>query len=481
MAMAMASFSPPPPMRRAKRAKLAGLAVIALTVVVLLVLAAIVVVQHRRDEQRLDDAHALYLDGRCEEAIAGFDELLDASRLVDTGGVEAVASDQRAECREVLDLDELAASDPAAGLIGYRDFLDARPGTVLRDMIAGRAQALVGEADLVAVATLDTCDALDSFTAAGLVGTERLPELQAHCATTYAEAGSDDEAFAMATAALGADLDGELRDQAIGVLLASEQACTDAVGTEALAGIAELPDQLAPFLQRCMAAAGDAESLATLQIEFLARLAMHPDAPVVEAALLENSAACSMLDQMRAEPAIVIRAGFLATKTLGCAQFSEFVGDPATAATNYQWFLDNAPFDPRAVEARDGLARSLVKQAQLQGAGELPAPTPAGGSGGNHTRVVIYNDSPEELQIVLSGPESRIEIMPASPTSDTYSLVGPPVCRTDVPVLQIEVDSGVYDVLVRATSGGVSPFVGSWTLDAGAAYDSCFFVVTTIG
>ena len=43
------------------------------------------------------------------------------------------------------------------------------------------------------------------------------------------------------------------------------------------------------------------------------------------------------------------------------------------------------------------------------------------------------------------------------------------------------ITGAVVEVLVEATSGGISPFTGTWTLGRGDAYASCFYVVTTFG
>jgi hypothetical protein len=158
---------------------------------------------------------------------------------------------------------------------------------------------------------------------------------------------------------------------------------------------------------------------------------------------------------------------------------AEVGGDDASAIDWYQWFLDHAPLDARATAARDGLARSLIHRAAGAGAGTLPTPQPTGRSGSAATRVVVYNDSPEQLRLVLSGPETRIEIIAASATSSVYSLVGPPTCRTDVPSLVLQLAPGEYKALVEATGGGVEEFVGTWSLTKGAAYESCFFIVSS--
>ena len=221
--------------------------------------------------------------------------------------------------------------------------------------------------------------------------------------------------------------------------------------------------------------------LAELQIAFLATFPGHPDAPAVELALIGNYAACDHLEQLRSDSNIAARVGFIPTIMLTCAQTAEFFQDFDAAIERYQWFIDNAPADERVVAARDGLARSLIAEAEQGGAGSLPQPTDTGGTGSTLASVAIYNDSPEELRVVMSGPESRIEYLVASATSSEYDLVGPLSCRTDVPRLELQVPAGDYRVLVEATGGGIDPFTGTWTLGSGDAYSSCFYIVTTFG
>jgi hypothetical protein len=255
------------------------------------------------------------------------------------------------------------------------------------------------------------------------------------------------------------------------IVLRNPLACSDLERLMDLSSLSDADDALAAFLQQCMSsAAADPVVLADVQIAFLAHFPARPEATAVEGALIANYAACDHLAELRSEPAIAGRAGFLPTITLTCAQTAEFFQDYSGAVERYQWFIDNAPTDDRLVAARDGLARSLIAEAQQGGAGSLPQPVDTGGSGSSLASVVIYNDSPEELRIVMSGPESRIEVLAASATSGEYDLVGPSSCRTDVPMLELQVPSGVYEVLVEATSGGISPFTGTWTLGRGDAY-----------
>ena len=457
----------------------------AVTLLGLVSLVSVVVVQHQRDTRRFDTAHTAYLAGECTVAIAGYDELLADGRLLDTAGVEGPATRERDDCRQLVAIDAVSDTDPAGALAQYADFVSEHPDSVLTPSVGGRVTALVASADGSAVASEANCDHLDAYAAAGVVRAEDVAGVRVWCAKTYEGAGRAGDAYATALVVLQSDA------VAPSTLLAAEDvalrnpaACADVERLLGLTSLRDSEERLAGFLQQCMttaAAADNAAGLADVQIAFLAQFPDHPDAPAVELALTDNYAACDHLEVLRSSANIAGRPGFIPTITLTCAHTAEFFQDYATAIERYQWFLDNAPGDERVVEARDGLARSLIADAQLQGAGSLPQPVDTGGSGTGRTTIAIFNDSPEELRIVMSGPESRIEILAASPTSSEYLGVGPPSCRTDVPRLDLKVQDGDYQVLVESTGGGVSPFVGTWSLGRGDAYRSCFFVVTAIG
>lgn len=454
------------------------------TAVVLLGLGAlvtVVVLQDRRDSDRFDAGHQAYLVADCAAAIAEYDALLADGRLLDTAGVVEQATRERDECRELAAIDLAAETDPAGALGGYADFVEQHPASELKASIPGRITAMIERADGSLLASEANCDHLSAFDEAGILPAVHLPKVRLWCASTYRAAGRDSDAYAAALVVLQSAVGAEIRTEAEGIALQTAGACADLETLLGLTALSSDDDLLAGFLQRCMSSTDDAAQLADLQIAVLAHLPDRPEAAAAEAAALANYAACDHLEQMRSEPAIANRAGFLPTITLTCAQTAEFFQDYTGAVERYQWFIDHVPTDDRLVAARDGLARSLIAQARQGGTGSLPQPTDTGGSGGSLATVVIYNDSPEELRIVLSGPESRIETLAASATSGTYDLVGPTSCRTDVPSLELQVAAGDYQVLVEATGGGISPFTGTWTLDRGDAYASCFFIVTTLG
>jgi hypothetical protein len=453
------------------------------TVLGLTGLIGVVAMQHQRDTKRFETAHEAYLAANCEEATSEYDALLDNSRLIDTAGVTKQAARERAECVELSAIDGIAETDPATALPKYASFVGQHAESVLNESISGRVAEMLRRSDGQEVATETNCDDLDSFQAAGVLPSDQVPQVQLWCALTYEGADRHDDAYSLAVVVLKSAADVAVRASAEDVALRSPGACSDLDRLIGLTSLADGGDGLAVFLQGCMTTATASQDLillADLQITFLEQYPDHLDAPAVELSLIGNSATCDRLAELQNDVVLAGRAGFIPTIVLTCAQTAETSQDYPAAIERYQWFIDNAPSDERFVTARDGLARSLIAQAAQSSTGSLPAPTATGRSGSDLASVVIYNDSPEELRIVMSGPESRVEVLAASPTSSTYDQVGPLSCRTDVPMLELDVPAGDFQVLVEATGGGIEPFSGTWHLDSRDAYTSCFFIVTSI-
>ncbi len=217
---------------------------------------------------------------------------------------------------------------------------------------------------------------------------------------------------------------------------------------------------------------------ARLHLLFLTRFGTRPEAASLEAALLANVGTCSQIDTLATEPALVARGGFVASATLMCANFAEFIGHPSDAVKLFQRFVTSYPADPRAADARAGLARSLIARAKSGNGGTLPDPSVAGAAPSGTVRVTIENASPDHLRIVLNGAETRIEAVDACGQCKVYSVIGPLSCPSGLPSSTLELTPGVYDVLVESTDGSsVTPFVGSWDLRSATAYRSCFSIV----
>jgi hypothetical protein len=238
------------------------------------------------------------------------------------------------------------------------------------------------------------------------------------------------------------------------------------------------------FILECAKVAAAAKNLdeqARLQLLFLTRFGTRPEAASVEKTLLANVGTCRHIDALPTEPALVARGGFVASATLMCANFAEFIGHPSDAVKLFQRFLTSYPGDARAGDARAGLARSLIAQAKAGNAGTLPEPSVSGSAASGTVRVTIENASPDHLRLVLNGAETRIESVDACGQCKVYSVVGPLSCPSGLPSLTLQLTPGVYDVLVESTDGSsVTPFVGSWDLRNATAYRSCFYIVRRV-
>jgi hypothetical protein len=125
------------------------------------------------------------------------------------------------------------------------------------------------------------------------------------------------------------------------------------------------------------------------------------------------------------------------------------------------------------------LADVMARQAEAVGAGEISLP-PGRSIGGTNAVLVIQNAAPQALRIALTGGgASTVESIPVCEDCRTYNGAGPEECPDSDIVSTIELPAGSYSVIVNTTGGGiVTPYVGTWDLEAGTEYFQCFFIVS---
>jgi hypothetical protein len=162
-----------------------------------------------------------------------------------------------------------------------------------------------------------------------------------------------------------------------------------------------------------------------------------------------------------------------------CARTFEQHDRTADANALYSAAVDLKPGRTLLAGATSGLARTDVQLAREAHAGHLPTPERVSGTGSGPAVVVIQNDSPDALQLTMSGTKPVLDRVGACPGCHNYTGDGPGTCPRTGPQRSFTVPAGVYSVAVRSERGGaVIPFVGSWDLTKGSRYETCFFIVT---
>jgi hypothetical protein len=160
-----------------------------------------------------------------------------------------------------------------------------------------------------------------------------------------------------------------------------------------------------------------------------------------------------------------------------CGQAYEAAEAHADAVAVYSRFRADYPDHDLAADVEVALARATL--ADTENAPDLPAPEKGPGTGtAGIATFIIQNDSPDPLSMVFSGPDVRVEDLEAC--ADCKKLSGALYeCRDpdQSPVAEYKVAPGVYEVVVKSGRGSdVVPFRGTWTLEDGEVYDSCFYI-----
>jgi hypothetical protein len=196
--------------------------------------------------------------------------------------------------------------------------------------------------------------------------------------------------------------------------------------------------------------------------------------------MMDSPVFCGILENIETLEISSERQESLPEIYLSCGDNYRETGDLSGAAAVYEAFLEKYPEHDSAEEVGRVLAELLVANAKASGSGTIQRPDSSGWAPSGVARVVIQNDSPHQLKLVFSGVDARIEILEPCPTCIDYSTIGPVYCPEEGPMETYELTPGTYEVLVEAADeGGVIPFTGTWELQGGNEFYSCFFVVTS--
>lgn len=190
---------------------------------------------------------------------------------------------------------------------------------------------------------------------------------------------------------------------------------------------------------------------------------------------------CEQLGLLEGQGLVPTAAETFPALLVACGLTYEAQGSYTEALIVLDRLLADYPDHSLASTAQEAFARVTIADATASGAGELPAPNSVGitGDADGPATVVIQNDSPESMSLVFQGPDVRVERLEPCTDCIDYQGAGPAECPELGPVGEYELEPGVYDVVVKASSdAGVTPFRGRWTLEPGGEYFSCFYLVT---
>lgn len=290
-----------------------------------------------------------------------------------------------------------------------------------------------------------------------------------HAAYTQADCAAAEEPLGRAasgdpgTAGNDVALQAEAELQECNLLLEADRAATEGRPSDALLGYSSLIDRY-PDGPLALPALGRAQTLSD-------------QSAAEELASLEL---CGNFDTLREQAILADDPAILPPLMLACGAVYEAEEDFGGAIGIYDRVRSEFP-DYNPADVQTALARAAVAEARAVGAGGLPAPQAVGSSGeaGGQVTVVIQNDSAERLRIVFSGPDVRVEELEACEECASFTSDNVTACPELGPVGRYVLTPGDYDVVVKAVDGEVTPFSGSWTLETGQEYSSCFYIVSS--
>jgi tetratricopeptide (TPR) repeat protein len=464
-----------------QRARL-GIGVVASAVVMVI---GYVALQYLLDRHNYNQGHAAYRQTDCSVAIGHYDKVLDGWRLTNIGGFTEFAQNERAECilfQAAVDRHE--AKDLSGALAVYSDFVNGVSESVLTRAARQRTQRLFDQFPPSELAGQDLCERIDALLTNNLLP-ERdryLPGFYLACGQVYGTLGQHGRALAIHKRLLIEYAEHALSGEAEAAIRVNPIVCQEIDALQEEEVIASRADFLPSIYSNCGQAYDTEQAYLDSFAMYKALLINYPDHPLAssaETAFLYNLSTCERYQALE-KTNIAERADFFPRLFYACGKAYTASQDYRQAIGMFEQFQSAYPGHSLASEVEAALAQAIVAEAKTSNVAEIPEPERTGFTSAGNTVVIIQNDSPEQLRIAFSGPESRIEELDACDSCKNYSIVGPVFCPEEGPIGRYALAPGEYDVVVEAIGDrGVTPFKGEWALGSGDEYFSCFFIVTT--
>ena len=246
------------------------------------------------DKSNYSKAHQAYQQADCAVAISHFDKVINGWRLFDIGGYPALAQQEKAECVPFqAAVDKQQVGDFSMALVAYTDFVTDYSGSVLAKASRNRSKSLFEQAKPSALASLESCERLDSLLEKELIPQRdvNLPLFYLACGQVYDTANNQQDSFAMYESLLTEYPSHSLAGQAEESLLANPVACEEADSLKKNSTIANRTDFIPTLYYSCGQAYeddGDWGNAVTMYENFLADYPSHSLASDAEAALARS-------------------------------------------------------------------------------------------------------------------------------------------------------------------------------------------------
>jgi tetratricopeptide (TPR) repeat protein len=194
---------------------------------------------------------------------------------------------------------------------------------------------------------------------------------------------------------------------------------------------------------------------------------------------LATQEVCKRLDNLIGQNLLPNVAQNLPLFYLECGKVYQKNRRYSTAIATYREFLRQYPDHTLIEDVKRLLAIVTVADLREKGAQNVVSPKSTGITTDGSTVIEIQNSSASQMQITFSGETPKFEEI--EKCRDCVSYFNPPeACPGKGPVGRYVLEPGQYDIAVEPQSSygnPVRPWSGTWLLEPGAIYQTCFFVV----
>jgi hypothetical protein len=153
--------------------------------------------------------------------------------------------------------------------------------------------------------------------------------------------------------------------------------------------------------------------------------------------------------------------------------------DDSAAIDHLTALIEGFRKDPLVPRARALLVDVRVDLYSGGNTGRLESPGRVGSSGSGSVIVEIQNSSPDRVEVLFSGPESKSVIVGKCSSCAVYSRGEEPAFCPEVgPTVEITLKPGTYEVVIHnPDSTSTRDAYGKWSLASGARYFNCQILI----